>query len=216
MAEFKQITEKLGSTVNVNGLHVIELTTDEAGKPFAYGEYRHIRGSKDIKVDKDQETIENWGDGQVQEKAVMIGKYKLDVSAFAIPLDLKAWLAGHEVDEDGFVTERGGVAAPPAVGTFFMLERLNKDVEVVALTNGVFQVDGEEGKTAEEKTDFGATGMNGEFSQRLSDGITGHKAVIKKDDKATLDKFLTKVFGKPAPDTAIPPSWAKPAVSPTV
>lgn len=215
MAEFKQITEVKGSTVNISGVHVIELTTDEIGKPFAYGEYHHIQGAQDIKVDKNQDTIENWGDGQIQEKAVVVGKYKVDYTAFAIPLDIKAWLSGQEVDEDGTVVGRGGVSNPPKVGTFFYKERLNKDLEVVALTSGVFQVDGDDGKTAEDKVDFGKASITGEFSQRLSDGITEYRAVIKKDDKAALDKFLTKAFGKAAPTTAIPPSWTK-EVAPTV
>lgn len=211
MAEFKKIQEVKGSTVNISGVHVIELTTDEVGKPFAYAtDFHHIQGAQDIKVDKDQETIENWGDGQIQEKATVVGKYKVDYTAFAIPLDIKAWLSGQEVDAEGTVIGRGGVANPPKVGTFFYKERLNKDLEVVALTNGVFQVEGDEGKTAEEKTDFGNASVTGEFSGRLSDGVAEYRAIIKKDDKAALDAFLTKAFGKAAPDTAIPPSWAKP------
>ncbi|MBC9873696.1 major tail protein [Macrococcoides bohemicum] len=203
----KQIEEKAGSFVNISGFHLTELTTDEPGKAPAYGDYVHVRGAQEIKVDPEQELIENWGDGEVQESAVSQGKTKVDMQAFALKLELRAWLQGLEVNEDGVVLKKGGTLNPAVVGCSFYKEKKNKDVEIVALTRGTFQIGGDDGKTAENKTDFGNASMNGEFSQRLSDGIAEYRAVIKKDDKAALDKFYTLAFGKPLPDTALPKGW---------
>ncbi|TDM47747.1 hypothetical protein ETI08_01030 [Macrococcoides goetzii] len=213
---FVKIEETKGSTVNVSGVHLIELLTDEVGKPAVYDtEYHHLQGAQDIKTDKEQETVENWGDGQVQERATVVSKYKVDYTAFMVPLEIEAWLNGAKVDEDGTIIETGGVITPPNVGTFFYKERANKDIEVVALVKGTFVTGGDEAKTAEEKIEFGNGSIEGEFSSRLSDGQIRYKELIKKDDKDALDKFLNKVFGKPAPATAIPPSWTK-EVTPTV
>lgn len=208
---YKAIEEKVGSFVNISGFHVAELTTDEMGKAPVYDEIRHIRGAQQIKVDKDQDTIENWGDGEIQESAVSQGKTKVDLQAFAIPLAIRAWLAGLEVDEDGTVIQRGGTLNPPNVGCIFYKEKANKDIEAIALTRGVFAVEGDDAKSAEEKTDFGSASINGEFSSRLSDNIKEYREVIAKDDKAALDKLFTKVFGKAAPATSLPKGWAVPS-----
>ncbi|UTH13295.1 major tail protein [Macrococcus equipercicus] len=202
-----KITETLGSTVNISGFHIAELLTDEVGQAATYGDIQHVRGAQDIKVDKDQENVANWGDGEKQEEAVSQGDTKVDMQAFAIPLDLRAWLAGLEVSEDGLVTQYGGVLNPPKVGTIFYKERANKDIETIGFTRGTYVVGGDEGKTAEEKIQFGNASMNGEFSQRHSDNIKERRRYIKKDDYATLDKFFNEVFNKPAPVTAQPKGW---------
>lgn len=202
-----KITETLGSTVNISGFHFAELTTDEAGKAPVYGEINHIRGAQDIKVNPSEDMIENWGDGEVQESAVSQGKTKVDLQAFAIPLETRAFLAGLEVGEDGLVTKHGGVLNPPTVGVVFYKERKNKDIECVALLRGVFQVEGDQGKTADDKIEFGNQSITGEFSGRISDGLVEQRKYIKKDDYETLDGFFTKVFGKAAPVTATPKGW---------
>ncbi|KAA1039119.1 hypothetical protein ERX35_007845 [Macrococcus equipercicus] len=203
-----KITETLGSTVNISGMHLAELTTDELGKPAAYGEIYHVRGSQDIKVNKDQESVANWGDGEKQEEAVSQGDSKVDLQAFALPLELRAWLAGMEVSEDGLVTQYGGVIDPPVVGTIFYKERLNKDVEAIGFTRGTYVVGDDEGKSSEEgKVDFSNHSMSGEFTQRRCDNIKERRRIIKKDDYATLDKFFIEVFSKPAPVTAQPKGW---------
>ncbi|PKE67416.1 hypothetical protein CW663_08135 [Macrococcoides caseolyticum] len=202
-----KIIETLGSTVNISGFHFAELTTDEAGKAPVYGEINHIRGAQDIKVNPSEDMIENWGDGEVQESAVSQGKTKVDLQAFAIPLETRAFLAGLEVDENGLVTKHGGVLNPPNVGAIFYKERKNKDIECVALLRGVFQVEGDQAKTADDKIEFGNQSITGEFSGRISDGIVEYRKYIKKDDYTSLDEFFTKVFGKTAPVTATPKGW---------
>ncbi|WJP97064.1 major tail protein [Macrococcus bovicus] len=195
--------ETPASFVNILGFHYAVIETDAKGAPTKYKPISHVRGSQEIKVDLDTEVIENWGDGEVQEMAVSTGKAKLDFQAFAIPLAQRAELLGMEIDSDGNVIRRRTLN-PPNVGVIFAKEKANGDLEVVALTRGMFSGGGHDGKTSEEKKAFGNQSVGAEFSSRFSDEIAEVNRLVKKGDTAGLNKIYQLVFGYDAPTTAIP------------
>ncbi|BAL83524.1 putative phage major tail protein [Selenomonas ruminantium subsp. lactilytica TAM6421] len=167
-------TTKSGLTnaafIGVHNFHIAELISDEAGKAPVYGESIYIPRLREISVKPTVDNATLYADNGACETATAISDYKLTIATASLPLEYRAKLLGHKLDENG-VMQNGANDSAPYFAVMFESDKSNGKRRFVRLTKVKFSEPSDDFKTKEEKINYNTPSMEATAIYRESDKV---------------------------------------------
>ncbi|WP_026572500.1 major tail protein [Bacillus sp. UNC438CL73TsuS30] len=189
------------AATGVDEFYYAPLTSDNESS-FTAGTISRVQFLQSIEVEIPQEVVRAYGDNKTAEIAVAGGNTTVTTSFHKVPAEDKAVLFGLEKSTDG-IYGVGSEDNPPYVAVVFKKTYEDGSSEWVGLTKGKFMRSKISGKTKEDKTEFEADEVTGEFMDRYVPEFDQEKSVLfgvdAKGSTASRDALFTKVFGQSYP-----------------
>lgn len=185
-----------GVQIGLKDLYYALLTKDD-DMAVTYETPAKIAGAINAKISPKVNTSTLYADDGPDEVATALGEIELEMEVKDLPLPVQAALLGHTLGTDGVLIKNASDIAPyVAVG--FKSKKSNGKYRYVWLYKGKFEIQEQEYKTMEDKTEFQTPKIKGTFVKRQKDGAW--QAIGDEDETGFTAgaTWFTKVYEKPA------------------
>ncbi len=161
--------------IGVKNFHVAELKTDPAGGTPVYGETIHIPQLREISIKPTVDNATLYADNGACDTSSSISEYKLTIATAALPLEYRAMLLGHKLDDKG-VMQNSADDAAPYFAVMFESNKSNGKRRFVRLTKVKFSEPSDDYKTKEEKIAYNTPSMEATAIYREADKVSLEQA----------------------------------------
>ncbi len=163
--------------IGVQHLHVAKMLTDVAGENPATTYETPVDMGKvliSVKIQPKNSEAQLYADNQSIEASNVISEYTLTFDTAALPLEYKAYLLGHRVD-DGVMTVSSKDSAP-YFGIAFQSDKANGTARFVKFLKVKFNEPEESSSTKNENIEYQTPTMTATAIYRISDGLAAKYA----------------------------------------
>ena len=163
--------------IGVQRLHVARMLTDVGGgEPEATYEAPVDMGKVliSVKIEPKNSEAQLYADNQSIEASNVVSEYTLTFDTAALPLEYKAYLLGHRM-EDGVMVVSSGDSAP-YFGIAFQSDKANGTARYVKFLKVKFSEPEETSSTKNESIEYQTPTMTATAIYRLSDGLAAKYA----------------------------------------
>jgi phi13 family phage major tail protein len=183
--------------IGVQNLHFAELLTDESGGAATYGEIISFPRLIEVQISPQTSSVELYADNAAVDSSSVISKYDLTFSMAGFPLEYKAKLLGHTIDENGVMKVNKDDSAP-YFAVMFESDKRNNKKRFVKFFKVQFQEPEETAHTKEANISYNTPTMKATAIYRTCDGLA--LAQADEEQKAGVgDTWYTSVDPVVAP-----------------
>lgn len=168
------MTVKSGITnsafIGVSNFHVAPLTSDPSDGTPVYGESIHIPKLKQVQIKPTTNSATLYADNAACDTANTVSDYKLTIATASLPLEYRAMLLGHTLDDKG-VLHVGADDTAPYFAVMFESLKSNGKKRYIRFTKVQFAEPSDDFKTKEDKISYNTPSMEATAIYRDSDHI---------------------------------------------
>lgn len=165
------------------------------------GEIKDVDYVQGLEIEFGEDLEKAYGSNKVAEIAKSAGETSLNLTFHKLPIDVQKDILGlvsHSEKEDVYGFSNGGGIDYVAVAIPRTME--DGSTEWFGLSQGVFTRPKKEGKTKEDKVEFGSDEIEGQFMERQIPGFEDAQSVIMayepKGVNEGRDTVFKSIFGK--------------------
>ncbi|NHM92479.1 major tail protein [Staphylococcus sp. 10602379] len=171
---------------------VLQEQPDGSVAPQAIKEIDYV---KEMKVEFGEDLEKAYGSNKVAEIAKSAGETQLSLTFHKLPIDVQKDLLGL-VEHESAANTYGFGKSTGITYTAVAIPRTMEDgsMEWIGFSKGVFTRPDKEGKTKEDKVEFGSDEIEGQFMERKVDGFSEELAVMMAYDPKGSTEGRDAVF----------------------
>lgn len=160
--------------IGLKNFHIAELTSDNAGSEAVYDNVISIPHIRSIQIKASNANASLYADNQAIDSASVTSEYELTIETATLPLEYKALLLGHEIENGVMVANKEDVA--PYFAIMFESTKRNGKKRFCKFLKVQFAEPNESPKTKGENIEYNTPTLTAKAIYRTSDGVAYKQA----------------------------------------
>ena len=174
--------------IGLEGFHVAKLLTDPANGQATYEDSIAIPHVREIGIKPQNSNATLYADNQAVDSASTTSEYELTINTASLPLEYKAYLLGHKLENGVMTAGKDDVA--PYFAVMFACNKKNGKKRYCKFLKVQFMEPDESPQTKADKLEYNTPSFSGKAIYRSSDGLSYRQA----DEE--LEEFTAEMAAK--------------------